>query len=71
MVYFSSLVIGMDLGYYFTRVGLTFNYGETVFNENNVSTTYKNLMEKAKADGLIDKNARKIKYWYLEDSRYD
>ena len=71
MVYFSSLAIGMDLGYYFTRVGLTFNYGETVFNDNNVSTTYKNLMEKAKADGLIDKNARKIKYWYLEDSRYD
>ena len=71
MVYFSSLVIGMDLGYYFTRVGLTLNSGRIVFNENNVSTTYKNLMEKAKTDGLIDKNARKIKYWYLEDSRYD
>ena len=71
MVYFSSLALKRDMGYYFTRVGLTFNNGEIVFNENNVSTTYKNLMEKAKSNGLIDKNARTIKYWYLNDNRYD
>jgi hypothetical protein len=71
MVYFSSLVTGIDLGYYFTRVGLTFNNGDTVFNEKNVSTTYKNLMEKAKSDGLIKTNVRKIKYWYLNDTSYD
>ena len=71
MVYFSSLALKKDMGYYFTRVGLTFNNGEIVFNENNVSTTYKNLMEKAKSNGLIDKNARTMKYWYLNDTRYD
>ena len=71
MVYFSSLIIGRDMGYYFTRVGLTLNSGATVFNEKTVSTTYKELMKKAITDGLIDKNSRKIKYWYLEDSRYD
>lgn len=71
MVYFSSIVLGKDMGYYFTRVGLTFDNGVNVFNENNVSSTYKNLMKKAISNGLIKENARKIKYWYLEDSRYD
>ena len=71
MVYFSNLVFKMDIGYYFTRVGLTFNKGITVFNENNVSSTYKNLMKKAESDGLIDKNEIKKKFWYLNDKAYE
>ena len=70
MVYFSNIAVGMDLGYYFTRVGLTLDNGITVFNENNVSSTYRVLMERAKENGLIDKKAEKTKIWYLSDICY-
>ena len=35
-VYFSSVALGIDLGYYFTRWGLTFNKGENIFSETKV-----------------------------------
>jgi hypothetical protein len=49
----------MDLGYYFTRWGLSLDEGETIFNENYASSVYKNLMSTALVKGIIDKRAPK------------
>ena len=68
MVYFSSVVLRMDLGYYFTRWGLSFDKGNTIFNENYASSVYKNLMSTALIKGIIDKRTPKKKFWYLDNS---
>jgi len=46
MTYFSSLILHMDLGYYFTRWRLSLN-GKNIFDEKNVSAIYTNLMNKS------------------------
>ena len=53
MVYFSSLIIKLDLGYYFSRWGLTLSSGKNIFDEKNVSSKYKELMNSAISKGLI------------------
>ena len=67
-VYFSSIIFKMDLGYYFSRWGLSFS--STTFNENKVSSKYKELMNAAITKGLINKNAVKKKFWYLDNKEY-
>ena len=71
MVYFSSVVLHMDLGYYFTRWGLSFDKGNTIFNENYASSVYNNLMSTALMKGIIDKRAPKKKFWYLDNNQYN
>ena len=68
--YFSSVALGIDLGYYFTRWGLTFNKGENIFSESKTSAEYKRIMQSAKTKGLIDPKAPKKKYWYLDLKEY-
>ena len=69
-VYFSSVALGIDLGYYFSRWGLTFNKGDTIFSETKTSANYKRIMQSAKKKGLIDPKAPKKKYWYLDLEEY-
>ena len=68
-VYFSNIVLGLDLGYYFTRWGLTFSDGKSVFDELKTTSEYKNLMQKAINNKLID-NKTKKKYWYFDYKEY-
>ena len=69
-VYFSSVALRIDLGYYFSRWGLTFNLGARIFSESKASAEYKRIMQSAKTKGLIDPNAPKKKYWYLDLKEY-
>ena len=69
MVYFSSLILKLDLGYYFSRWGLTLSNGQNIFDEKNVSSTYKELMNSAISKGLI-KTSPKKKIWYVDNNQY-
>ena len=69
LVYFSNIILGMDLGYYFTRWGLYLDYEIRAFDEKLVSDKYKELMQKAIEDGLVDTNIKK-KFWYLDYNEY-
>ena len=68
-VYFSSVVLGFDLGYYFTRWGLSFSDGNSIFDESKATSEYKELMKKAINENLIDAKTKK-KYWYLDYKEY-
>jgi len=68
--YFSSVALGIDLGYYFSRWGLTFNRGGRIFSETKASADYKRMMQSAKTKGFIDSKAPKKKYWYLDLKEY-
>ena len=70
MVYFSSIIFGVDLGYYFTRWGLSLN-SNNKFDEKNVSSVYTNLMNQAVANSQISKTALKKKYWYVDNDQYN
>ena len=69
--YFSSIAIGIDLGYYFSRWGLSFDYGKNIFSESSTSAEYKRIMQEAKNKGLIDSKAEKKKFWYLDLKEYN
>jgi len=69
MVYFSSLILGVDLGYYFTRWGLSLD-SDNIFNENKVTVAYKLLINKAISRGLIT-DTRKTKFWYIDNEQYN
>ena len=64
-VYFSNIVLGFDLGYYFTRWGLSFSNGVSIFDESKTSSEYKYLMQKAINANIVDTQTKK-KYWYLD-----
>lgn len=69
MVYFSSLIFQLDLGYYFTRWGLTLTNGNEVFDESSTSSKYNELMKSAISKGLIKTNSKK-KFWYVDNNQY-
>ncbi|MDE7463749.1 MAG: hypothetical protein K2M48_01870, partial [Clostridiales bacterium] len=71
MVYYSSLVVGEDLGYYYERFGFSFSTGDNYapFKEATASAAYKKLVAKAVADGVIT-NDKKFKYWYVDADQY-
>ena len=69
-VYFSNIVLGLDLGYYFSRWGLSFSDGNSIFNELKTSSEYKDLMQKAINSKLIDTKTKK-KYWYFDYKQYN
>ena len=72
LVYFTNLILGMDLGYYFSRWGLYLNTNyRQRFNESAVSKKYEELMYKAVTDGLIDINIPQKKYWYFDYKQYN
>ena len=70
LVYFSSIIFKLDLGYYFTRWCFSFDGGNTIFDEKSVSTTYTNLMKEAINKKLIDPKAEKKKFWYFDKNQY-
>ena len=70
-VYFTNLILGMDLGYYFTRWGFYINNYKQRFNESEVSSKYETLMYNAEMEGLIDINIPQKKYWYLDYKQYN
>ena len=65
LVYFSSIIFKLDLGYYFTRWCFSFDGGNTIFDEKSVSTTYTNLMKEAINKKLIDSKAEKKNFGIL------
>ena len=69
-VFFSSIALKIDLGYYFARWGLTFDNGISIFSESKSSADYKRMMKNAKKIGMIDPKAPKKKYWYLDLKEY-
>ena len=69
-VFFSSIIFKMDLGYYFTRWGLSFSNSNNIFNEKNTTTLFRSLMNSATSKGLIDAKAPKKKFWYLDNEQY-
>jgi len=70
MVYFISIIFGVDLGYYFTRLGLSLN-SDNLFDEKNISSVYTNLMNQAVANSQISKTAHKKKFWYVDNDQYN
>ena len=70
MVYFSSVALGIDLGYYFTRWGFYLEgVRDTIFNEEKASKNYKNLIEQDLLEGRLEKNNKK--FWYLDNKEYN
>ena len=70
MVYFASLAMGIDLGYYFTRWGFYLEgLRDNIFNEEKASKNYKNLMEQELLEGRLEKDQKK--FWYLDNEEYN
>ena len=65
-VYFTNLILGMVLGYYFIHWGLYLSNYQKVFNEEAVSAKYQELIYNAINEGLIDINMPQKKYWYVD-----
>ena len=68
-VYFASLASGIDLTYYFERMGFYWN-GNNPFNGyQGASSQYKTAMQNAIRDGRIIDNP--LKLWYAEPYSYN
>ena len=69
MVFLSSLIIGIDLGYYFERFGLAFDEYDP-FNNSLTSIDYKKGMEEAIKQGKVKTEIHK-KFWYADNNQYN
>ncbi len=65
-VYFSSIVTGIDLSYYFERYG--YALGGTMFVEDSASAAFKSAMQKLHDDGEIIN--KELKFWYVDNMTY-
>ena len=70
MVYFSSLILGFDTGYYFERFGLGME-NEKPFNNSQISENYKKSLEKAIDEGKITNKTIIKKFWFAENKQYN
>lgn len=69
-VYYSSLVLGMDMSYYYERWGYRINSNsEQYFKRGQTSAAFNTAMTKARIEGLIDEN-KQLKFWYLDRLEY-
>lgn len=68
-IYYSSLILGIDLGYYYERYGYKI-FASQQFVEENASDAYKALMSNAVSKGRID-NTTKPRFWYLDEYQYN
>lgn len=68
-VYYSSLILGVDLGYYYERYGFKV-LGSNQFIRQSASDAYKILMENAASQGRID-NTIQPRFWYLDEKQYN
>ena len=70
MVYFFSVAMGVDLGYYFTRWGFYLEgLRDTIFNETKTSKDYQNLISQDISSGKIENKVKKL--WYLDNKEYN
>ena len=69
LVYFSSYITGLDLGYYFERFGFVLGSGKP-FNNSDTSDSYnerkKELIDNGKINPFIQK-----KFWYIDIDEYN
>lgn len=70
-VFFSSLITGIDLSYYFERWGFSINNttSDPVFNITTASDDFNSLMNLAIQHGLVD-NTKQPKLWYQNAKFY-
>lgn len=66
-VYFSSLAAGIDLSYYFDRIGFSWKAAFTGYE--NASDTFRAAMESAKESGRIVES--ELKLWYVDAQFYN
>ena len=65
-VYFSSIVTGIDLSYYFERYG--YALGGTMFVESSASEAFKSTMQGLHDNGTIIN--KQLKFWYVDNMTY-
>ena len=70
MIFFSSLILGFDTGYYFERFGLGMEK-EISFNNSQTSKYYKEAMENAVKEGTISNKTIIKKFWYSDNAQYN
>ena len=70
-VFYSSLVTGVDMSYYFDRWGYSLKNIESdpVFKIAKASSTFNELMNIAVSSGLVD-NTKQYKLWYQTNMAY-
>ena len=70
-VFYSSLVIGVDLSYYFDRWGFSIrnNENDPVFKIEKASSTFNELMDIAISSEFVD-NTKQYKLWYQTNMAY-
>ena len=67
-VYFASLAAGVDLGYYFERMGFYYGNANAPFTTEGASEAYKTAVSAALAAGRITDDRPKL--WYLGADAY-
>ena len=71
MVYYTSLILGYDTGYYFERFGLAMIKGRP-FKISSASLNYNNTLKEAIEKGKISNNTMLYKkLWYADDDQYN
>lgn len=70
MVYFSSLILGFDAGYYFERYGLAIS-NDIPYNNSETSIKYKGAKEKLINEGKIANKTIIKKFWYSDNEQYN
>ena len=67
-IFFTNVITGYDLGYYFNRWGFFLN-NEGIFVPENASEIYLGKMKEFTDKGIIKKN-KILKIWYLDSREY-
>lgn len=67
-MYFASLAAGVDLGYYFERMGFYYGNANAPFTTEGASEAYKTAVSAALAAGRITDDRPKL--WYLGADAY-
>lgn len=68
LVYYSSLVTGVDLGGYFDRWGVFVDRFSNRFRLSAASQTYRDLMGQAEREGLVEQKFDR--FYYADDAEY-
>ena len=67
-VYFSSIITGVNMSYYYERYAFRFQSSEGYFIYYNTSQKFKEMMQKLVKDGIIENKI--LKFWYLNGQSY-
>ena len=69
LLYFSSYITGLDLGYFFERIGFLFDNEKKPFNTSDTSLIYTEKMNELLNSGKITNLIQK-KFWYIDADEY-